>query len=65
MKIAVIGAGSTYTPELAEGLILESQVLGLQELYLHDINSERLQIVGGLVERMVRAQEARFRLDRP
>lgn len=62
MKIAVIGAGSTYTPELAEGLILESQVLGLQELYLHDINSERLQIVGGLVERMVRAQGSPFQV---
>ncbi|NLM41162.1 MAG: 6-phospho-beta-glucosidase [Firmicutes bacterium] len=56
MKIAVIGAGSTYTPELGEGLILEAQALGLRELYLHDINAERLKIVGGLVQRMVEAQ---------
>lgn len=62
MKIAVIGAGSTYTPELVEGLLQEGQWLGLEELYLHDINPERLEIVGGLVERMVRAQGGPFRV---
>ena len=62
MKIAVIGAGSTYTPELAEGLILEANALGLEELYLHDIDEERLEIVGGLVQRMVQAQGSPFRV---
>ena len=49
MKIAVIGAGSTYTPELVSGL---SQ-LDVGELVLHDIDAERLEVVGGLARRML------------
>jgi 6-phospho-beta-glucosidase len=64
MKIAVIGAGSTYTPELLEGLLQEAEVLALQEVCLHDINGERLEIVGGLVERMVKAQGSPFQVKR-
>lgn len=53
MKIAVIGGGSTYTPELVEGLIVHAAELGLRELYVMDIDQERLDIVGELVRRMV------------
>lgn len=60
MKITIVGAGSTYTPELAEGLLKEWQSLGLKRLYLYDINLERLNIVGGLVQRMVAAKENPF-----
>jgi 6-phospho-beta-glucosidase len=49
MKVAVIGAGSTYTPELVAGL----QGLELAELALHDIDERRLGIVGGLAGRML------------
>jgi len=49
MKLAVIGAGSTYTPELVSHL---SQ-LDVDELALHDIDAERLEVVGGLAERML------------
>jgi 6-phospho-beta-glucosidase len=49
MKVAVIGAGSTYTPELVSGL----SVLDVGELVLHDIDAERLSVVGGLAERML------------
>jgi 6-phospho-beta-glucosidase len=49
MKLAVIGAGSTYTPELVSHL---SQ-LPVDEVALHDIDPERLEIVGGLAERML------------
>ena len=48
MKIAVIGAGSTYTPELVSGL----GELDVGELALMDIDEERLEIVGGLARRM-------------
>ena len=47
LKVAVIGAGSTYTPELIEGLAARAELLGLTELWLHDIDAERLDIVGG------------------
>jgi 6-phospho-beta-glucosidase len=49
MKVAVIGAGSTYTPELVSGL----SGLEVDELALHDIDRERLEIVGGLAGRML------------
>src|SRR5579871_3034292 len=52
-KIGVIGAGSTYTPELVEGLLRENAHIGLTELVLMDIDEEKLSIVGGLAQRMV------------
>jgi 6-phospho-beta-glucosidase len=56
MKLAVIGAGSTYTPELVSGLIRERERVGVGELVLHDIDSERLDVVGGLSRRILEAQ---------
>lgn len=53
MKIAVIGGGSTYTPELIEGFIERAAKLGLTELALMDIDPERLSVVGGFAQRMV------------
>jgi 6-phospho-beta-glucosidase len=52
MKIAVIGGGSTYTPELVSGL----SRLDVSEFVLHDIDSERREVVGGLARRMLDRQ---------
>jgi len=60
MKVTVIGGGSTYTPELAEGLIQESLSLRLDNVTLYDIDEKRLKIVGGLVKRMVEAKGSPF-----
>jgi 6-phospho-beta-glucosidase len=57
MKVAVIGGGSTYTPELVEGFGLRQAVLPVEELVLHDIDEERLDVVGGLAERILRKLE--------
>jgi 6-phospho-beta-glucosidase len=57
VKIAVIGGGSTYTPELIEGLAALPDRLPIDELVLHDIDSERLDVVGGLAGRMMRKLE--------
>jgi 6-phospho-beta-glucosidase len=56
MKLAVIGAGSTYTPELVAGLTRERERLDVSELVLHDIDSERRDVVGGLARRMLERQ---------
>jgi 6-phospho-beta-glucosidase len=53
MKIAVIGGGSTYTPELIEGFGLRSERLPVDELVLHDIDPDRLEVVGGLAQRIL------------
>ena len=49
MKLAVIGAGSTYTPELVAGLA----GLEIVRLALHDVDPGRLEVVGGLAGRML------------
>jgi len=56
MKIAVVGGGSTYTPELVSGLSRERDRIGVRELVLQDIDAERREVVGGLAERMLRRQ---------
>src|SRR5437660_1012780 len=56
MKLAVIGAGSTYTPELVSGLLRERNRIGVDELVLHDIDPDRLEVVGGLARRMLQRQ---------
>jgi 6-phospho-beta-glucosidase len=49
MKLAVVGAGSTYTPELVAGLA----GLEIGSLALHDVDPGRLEVVGGLAQRML------------
>jgi 6-phospho-beta-glucosidase len=52
MKVAVIGGGSTYTPELVSGL----SRLEVDEFVLMDIDPERREVVGGLARRMLDRQ---------
>ncbi len=52
MKIAVIGGGSTYTPELLDGLLERRAALGLESVALHDIDGPRLAAVAGFCERV-------------
>ena len=56
MKVAVIGAGSTYTPELVSGLARERDRLAIAELVLHDIAPGRRDVVGALAGRMLERQ---------
>jgi 6-phospho-beta-glucosidase len=57
LKVAVIGAGSTYTPELIEGLIKRKDVLPITDLVLMDIDTRKLNIVSSLAKRMVEHSE--------
>lgn len=54
VKIATIGGGSSYTPELMEGFIKRYKELPIREIWLVDIEEglEKLEIVGGLAQRM-------------
>ena len=56
MRIAVVGGGSTYTPALVSGLSRERDRIGVRELVLHDVDSERREVVGGLAARMLARQ---------
>jgi 6-phospho-beta-glucosidase len=57
LKIAVVGGGSTYTPELIEGFLTHRERLPVDELVLFDIDPERLEIVGGLARRILVTRE--------
>src|SRR4051812_33419939 len=53
LKVAVVGGGSTYTPELVEGFARRAAVLPIDELVLLDPDTERLAVVGGLAGRIL------------
>ncbi len=55
LKVAVIGGGSSYTPELVEGLLKRAAELPVGELWLVDVpeGQTKLEIVGSLARRMV------------
>lgn len=55
LKITIIGAGSSYTPELVEGLIKRNHELPIRELWLVDIEEgkEKVNIIGDLTRRML------------
>ena len=53
VKVAVVGAGSTYTPELVEGFVRRIERFPVDELALLDVDTDRLDVVGGLAGRML------------
>ncbi len=62
LKVAVIGGGSTYTPELLQGFLDLGDEFPLDELWLMDIDQTRLSIVGDFAQRIAAAQNARFKI---
>lgn len=62
-KLTVLGGGSTYTPELLDGLIQRRGEIAVDTVSLYDIHAERLSVVGGLVQRMFRRASLATRLE--
>jgi len=62
LKVAVIGGGSTYTPELINGFLARMDSFPVDELWLMDISQERLDIVGRFAQRMVEAKGSPFKV---
>ncbi|WP_145497291.1 6-phospho-beta-glucosidase [Streptomyces sp. CFMR 7] len=57
MKLAVVGGGSTYTPELIDGFARLRDTLPVEELVLVDPAADRLELVGGLARRIFAKQD--------
>jgi 6-phospho-beta-glucosidase len=55
MKLAVIGGGSTYTPELVDGIARLAGEVKVSELVLADPDEGRLSVVGPFSARIMRA----------
>ncbi|GLZ43200.1 6-phospho-beta-glucosidase [Actinokineospora sp. NBRC 105648] len=53
MKLAVVGGGSTYTPELVDGLARLHTDLPVTELALVDPDERRLELVAGVSARIL------------
>ncbi len=64
IKIAVIGAGSTYTPELIDGLLERNNVLNIREISFFDTDSRRLDILYNFSLRMIAASGQNIPLTR-
>ncbi|HEL2298373.1 TPA: 6-phospho-beta-glucosidase [Streptococcus suis] len=56
IKLVTLGGGSSYTPELVEGMILRNQQLPIREWWFVDVEAgvEKQKIVVDLARRMVR-----------
>jgi 6-phospho-beta-glucosidase len=57
VRIAVVGGGSTYTPELIEGFAVRGDRMPVDELILLDPDPDRSEVVGGLARRMLNRME--------
>jgi 6-phospho-beta-glucosidase len=53
MKLAVVGGGSTYTPELVDGIARLTGDIKVTELVLVDPDAERLSVVGPFSARIM------------
>ncbi len=62
VKLAVVGGGSTYTPELVDGLGRLAGELTIDELVLLDPDAERLAVVGAFADRLLRHAGSATRL---
>ena len=55
MKLAVIGGGSTYTPELIDGIIKRHNRLPITHIHLIDIEPTKLLVIASFAKRMLKA----------
>jgi 6-phospho-beta-glucosidase len=55
MKLAVVGGGSTYTPELVDGIARLAGDIKVTEVVLVDPDESRLSVVGPVSARIMRA----------
>lgn len=54
MKFTIVGAGSSYTPELLDEMGMRKDSLKVKDIVLYDINEERLEIMTGFCKRFAK-----------
>lgn len=64
IKIVTIGGGSSYTPELIEGILKRFHIMPVSELWLVDIEEglEKLKIITDLANRMVQKENVNMKI---
>ena len=63
MKLTVIGGGSTYTPELIDGVISRHNRLPITHIYLVDIDPVKLKIIAQFAMRMIKAAKVDIEIE--
>jgi 6-phospho-beta-glucosidase len=63
MKLAVIGGGSTYTPELIDGVIKRHTRLPITHIHLVDIEPTKLAIIAAFAKRMIKAAQVDIEIE--
>jgi len=62
MKLTVIGGASVRTPRFIPSLVRRAAKLGLEELWLMDIDEHKLELLGSLSVQMAKEQGATFKV---
>jgi len=62
MKLTIIGGGSVRTPRMIPSLVRRAARLDLHELWLMDIDADKLKLIGSLCQAMAEQLGAPFRV---
>ncbi len=64
LKLVIIGGGSSYTPEIIEGIIRRHDSFPVSDIILVDIEEgkEKLEIIGSLAKRMIDKSKKAIRI---
>ena len=62
MKLTIIGGGGVRTPRLIPALVKRAQRLNLEEVWLMDIQAEKLDLIGSLCRAVAQQHQAPFEL---
>jgi len=63
LKLTVIGGGSTYTPELIDGVISRHHRLPITHIHLVDIDPVKLKIIAQFAKRMIKAAKVDIEIE--
>jgi 6-phospho-beta-glucosidase len=64
IKVAIVGSGSSYTPELIEGILARAHdTLPITHISMFDVDRRRQGIMAGLTERMINAAGRKIKVD--
>ena len=63
MKLALIGGAGVRTPSMIYDLIRKHQEIPIRELYIHDINQEKINTIGTIVKELVQQHGSPFKVE--
>ena len=63
MKLAILGAAGVRTPLVLQSIIAGSQQVGLSELSLMDVDSQRLDLIRATCEALIYKEDAHFKIE--